>query len=185
MWQASLDSPAGARPARHVVPAGLREPLDAAARGPDRAARRRARAVRLDREAAPAAVIVPLDGDDVWLVSSTATPSGGASGNSAGRLGGDPDVPAEALARGELAEETGLRAGEGAAGHALLRLRDVRPALRRVARDGLEPGAPAPEATEQDLRCERFAVGRVRGDDPARRDRRRGDRRRVAPRHTR
>ena len=71
-----------------------------------------------------------------------------------------PDAPAEELARGELAEETGLRARE------LERLGSLFFAYGMSDQrfdvwlaGGLEPGAPEPEATEHDLRCARFAVG--------------------------
>jgi len=70
-----------------------------------------------------------------------------------------PGAPAEELARGELAEETGLRAremerlGTQFFAYGLLDQRfDVWLAT------GLEPGPAAPEPTEQDIRCARFPV---------------------------
>ena len=88
-------------------------------------------------EKPPAALIVPLQDDHVWLVEQFRHPVGRRFWEfPQGAWEETPDAPAEALARGELAEETGLRAAsDGAPRLALLRLRHERPALRRVARD--------------------------------------------------
>ena len=111
-------------------------------------------------EKPPAAVIVPLDGDDLWLVQQHRHPVGRRFWElPQGAWEDTPDAPAEELARGELAEETGLRARE------LERLGTLYFAYGMSDQrfdvwlaTGLEPGPPAPEATEQDLRCERFPV---------------------------
>src|SRR3954468_15251482 len=62
-------------------------------------------------EKPPGALIVPVDGDDVWLVEQFRHPVGARFWEFP--QGAWEDAPAaddEALARGELAEETGLRA---------------------------------------------------------------------------
>jgi 8-oxo-dGTP pyrophosphatase MutT (NUDIX family) len=60
---------------------------------------------------APAAVIIPLDGDHVWLVSQYRHPVGRRFWElPQGAWDDRPDAPPEDIARGELAEETGLRA---------------------------------------------------------------------------
>jgi len=111
-------------------------------------------------EKPPGALIVPLDGDHVWLVEQWRHPARGRFWDlPQGGWELDPDAPAEELARGELAEETGLRAarmehlGSLYFAYGLLDQRfDVWLAT------GLEPGPAAPEPTEQDLRCARFPV---------------------------
>jgi 8-oxo-dGTP pyrophosphatase MutT (NUDIX family) len=111
-------------------------------------------------EKPPGALIVPLEDGHVWLVEQYRhavrrrfwdLPQGAWEQA--------PDAPAEELARGELAEETGLRAREMERlgtlffAYGLLDQRfDVWLAT------GLEPGPPAPEPTEQDLRCARFPI---------------------------
>ncbi len=111
-------------------------------------------------EKPPAAVIVPLDGEHVWLVEQHRHPVGRRFWElPQGAWEDAPGAPAEELARGELAEETGLRARE------LERLGTLYFAYGMSDQrfdvwlaTGLEPGPPAPEATEQDLRCDRFPV---------------------------
>jgi 8-oxo-dGTP pyrophosphatase MutT (NUDIX family) len=62
-------------------------------------------------EKAPAAVIVPLDGEHLWLVSQYRHPVGARFWElPQGAWDDRPDAAAQDLARGELAEETGLRA---------------------------------------------------------------------------
>ena len=62
-------------------------------------------------EKPPAAVIVPLEDGHVWLVEQFRHPVGRRFWEfPQGAWEEDPEAPAEALARGELAEETGLRA---------------------------------------------------------------------------
>ena len=109
-------------------------------------------------EKPPSALIVPIDGDGVWLIEQFRYPVGerfwefpqGAWEDAA-------EADAEALARGELAEETGLRAGRlehlgrlyfayGLTNQPV----DIWRATELVA------GERAPEHTEQDLVAHRF-----------------------------
>jgi 8-oxo-dGTP pyrophosphatase MutT (NUDIX family) len=100
-------------------------------------------------EKAPAAVIVPLEGGHVWLVEQFRHPVGRRFWEfPQGAWEEDPEAPAEALARGELAEETGLRAAR------MERLGSLFFAYGLSSQPfdvwlatGLEPGEPAPEAT--------------------------------------
>ena len=114
-------------------------------------------------EKPPAALIVPLEDDHVWLVEQYRHPVGRRFWElPQGAWEDAPGAPAEALARGELAEETGLRAGRM---ERLGRLffaygMSDQPFDVWLATE-LEPGEPAPEATEHDLRCERFAVAEL------------------------
>jgi 8-oxo-dGTP pyrophosphatase MutT (NUDIX family) len=63
-------------------------------------------------EKAPAAVIIPTDGEHLWLVRQYRHPVGERFWElPQGAWDDRPDADAEALARGELVEETGLRAG--------------------------------------------------------------------------
>ena len=111
-------------------------------------------------EKPPGALIVPLDGDHVWLVEQYRHPVRARYWDlPQGSWEDVPDAPAEELARGELAEETGLRAermerlGTLFFAYGLLDQRfDVWLAT------GLEPGPPDPEPTEQDIRSKRFPV---------------------------
>jgi ADP-ribose pyrophosphatase len=111
-------------------------------------------------EKPPGALIVPLEDDHVWLVEQYRHPVRRRFWDlPQGAWEQAPDAPAEELARGELAEETGLRArdmerlGTLFFAYGLLDQRfDVWLAT------GLEPGPPAPEPTEHDLRCARFPI---------------------------
>ena len=117
-------------------------------------------------EKPPAAVIVPLDDDDtaVWLVEQYRHPVGQRFWEvPQGAWEDAPDADAEELARGELAEETGLRAGRI---ERLTRLYFAygisnQPFDVWVARD-LEAGETALEHTEQGLVAGKFGVGDVR-----------------------
>jgi 8-oxo-dGTP pyrophosphatase MutT (NUDIX family) len=114
-------------------------------------------------EKPPAAVIVPLDGGHVWLVEQHRHPVGQRFWElPMGAWEHDPSAPAENLARGELAEETGLRAGRlehlgtlyfnyGISNQSF----DVWRATELVE------GEQALEATETDLRVARFPVSEV------------------------
>jgi 8-oxo-dGTP pyrophosphatase MutT (NUDIX family) len=63
-------------------------------------------------EKPPAAVIVPVEGDHVWLVEQHRHPVGARFWEfPQGAWEDAPGAAPEELARGELAEETGLRAG--------------------------------------------------------------------------
>ena len=111
-------------------------------------------------EKSPGALIVPLEDEHVWLVEQYRHPVRGRYWDlPQGAWEDAPDAPAEDLARGELAEETGLRAermerlGTLFFAYGLLDQRfDVWVAT------GLEPGPAAPEPTEQDIRCARFPI---------------------------
>jgi 8-oxo-dGTP pyrophosphatase MutT (NUDIX family) len=64
-------------------------------------------------EKAPAAVILPCDGEHVWLVEQYRHPVGEMFWElPQGAWDDVPDAAPEELARGELVEETGLRAGK-------------------------------------------------------------------------
>jgi 8-oxo-dGTP pyrophosphatase MutT (NUDIX family) len=114
-------------------------------------------------EKPPGTLVVPLEDDHVWLVEQYRHPVRQRFWDfPQGAWEQAPDAPAEELARGELAEETGLRARElehlGTLffAYGLLDQRfDVWLAT------GLEPGPRAPEPTEQDLRCARFPIAEL------------------------
>jgi 8-oxo-dGTP pyrophosphatase MutT (NUDIX family) len=113
-------------------------------------------------EKSPSAVIVPLDGDHVWLIEQFRHPVGRRFWElPQGAWEDAPDAPAEALARGELAEETGLRASAMERVGTLFFAYGMSDQRFDVwLATGLEPGPPAPEATEQDLVCARTPVAR-------------------------
>jgi 8-oxo-dGTP pyrophosphatase MutT (NUDIX family) len=111
-------------------------------------------------EKPPAALIVPLEDDHVWLVEQFRHPVGRRFWEfPQGAWEDEPGAAPEDLARGELAEETGLRAAT----------------LERLGRlyfaygitdqpvdvwlaTGLEPGPQDLEPTELGLRVGRFSV---------------------------
>ncbi len=111
-------------------------------------------------EKPPAALIVPLEDDHVWLVEQFRHPVGRRFWEfPQGAWEDEPGAAPEDLARGELAEETGLRAAT----------------LERLGRlyfaygitdqpvdvwlaTGLEPGPQDLEPTEHGLRVGRFSV---------------------------
>jgi 8-oxo-dGTP pyrophosphatase MutT (NUDIX family) len=114
-------------------------------------------------EKPPAAVILPIDGADVWLVEQFRHPPKARFWEfPQGAWEDAPSAPPEELARGELVEETGLRAAR----------------LERLGRlffaygmsdqyfdvwlgSDLEPGPQQLEETEHGLRTERFALAEV------------------------
>jgi 8-oxo-dGTP pyrophosphatase MutT (NUDIX family) len=111
-------------------------------------------------EKPPAAVIVPVDGGHVWLVEQHRHPIGRRFWEfPQGAWEEDPGARAEDLARGELAEETGLRAeriehlGQLFFAYGIT---DQRFDVWRAA--SLVEGEQALESTEHDLRVGRFAV---------------------------
>ena len=114
-------------------------------------------------EKPPGTLIVPLEDDHVWLVEQYRHPARRRFWDfPQGAWEASPDAPAEALARGELAEETGLRTrqmerlGTLYYAYGLLDQRfDVWLAT------GLEPGPTAREPTEHDLRCARFPIAEL------------------------
>lgn len=111
-------------------------------------------------EKAPATVVLPVDGADVVLVEQYRHPVGARFWElPQGAWDGDAAREPEALARGELAEETGFRAGRmerlgrlffayGITGQAF----DVWLATE------LEPGEQALEPEEEGLRVGRFTL---------------------------
>jgi 8-oxo-dGTP pyrophosphatase MutT (NUDIX family) len=114
-------------------------------------------------EKPPAAVIVPRDGDRVWLVEQFRHPIGERFWEfPQGAWEEAPDAPAETLARGELAEETGLRAARmERAGRLFFAYGLTDQPFDVWLASGLEPGEQALEATEADLRVGEFSVEQV------------------------
>jgi 8-oxo-dGTP pyrophosphatase MutT (NUDIX family) len=114
-------------------------------------------------EKPPAAVIVPLDGDAVWMIEQHRHPVGERFWEfPQGAWEDDPAAAAEELARGELAEETGLRAGRLEHLGRLFFAYGMSDQSFDVWRASeLVPGAQALEATEADLRVARFSVGEL------------------------
>jgi 8-oxo-dGTP pyrophosphatase MutT (NUDIX family) len=111
-------------------------------------------------EKPPAAVIVPLDGEHVWLVEQHRHPIGARFWElPQGAWEDDPTASPEDLARGELAEETGLRAAHiehlGKL-HFAYGITDQAFDVWRAT--GLEPGEQALEETEEGLRVGRFTI---------------------------
>ena len=114
-------------------------------------------------EKSPSALVVPVEGDEVWLVEQFRHPVGARFWEfPQGAWEDDPGAEPEALARGELAEETGLRALR------MERLSRLYFAYGMSSQSvdvwlasGLEPGPQALEATEAGLRVERFGRGEV------------------------
>lgn len=113
-------------------------------------------------EKRPAALVVPFDDGGVWLVEQYRHPVGARFWEFPQGSFEDGAIDAEALARTELAEETGLRAGRleplgrlhfayGLSNQAV----DVWRATRLVA------GEPALETTEQGLIARRFPRAEV------------------------
>jgi 8-oxo-dGTP pyrophosphatase MutT (NUDIX family) len=111
-------------------------------------------------EKPPAAVIAPLDGEHVWLIEQYRHPIGARFWElPQGAWEDDPDASPEDLARGELAEETGLRAGRiEHLGRLFFAYGLTNQSFDVWRATELEPGVQALEATEADLRVERFAV---------------------------
>jgi 8-oxo-dGTP pyrophosphatase MutT (NUDIX family) len=111
-------------------------------------------------EKPPAAVIVPLDGEHVWLIEQHRHPIGERFWElPQGAWEDDPGASPEDLARGELAEETGLRAGRMEHLGRLFfayGLSDQRFDVWRATE--LEAGEQALEATEADLQVARFSA---------------------------
>ncbi len=114
-------------------------------------------------EKPPAAVIVPLDGDHVWLIEQHRHPVRARFWEfPQGAWEDAPGALPEDLARGELAEETGLRAAAMEHLGQLFFAYGLSDQSFDVWRaTGLEPGEQALEATEADLRVERFTVSAV------------------------
>jgi len=111
-------------------------------------------------EKPPAAVIVPLDGDHVWLIEQHRHPVGARFWElPQGAWEDEPGAEAEDLARGELAEETGLSAGRiEHLGRLYFAYGLSNQSFDVWRATELTEGEQALEATEADLRVERFAV---------------------------
>jgi 8-oxo-dGTP pyrophosphatase MutT (NUDIX family) len=112
---------------------------------------------------APAAVIIPLDGDHLWLVSQYRHPVGRRFWElPQGAWDDRPDAPAEDIARGELAEETGLRAASMERLGRLFFAYGISDQFFDVwLATGLSRGEQDLEHTEQGLEVGRFAVEEV------------------------
>jgi 8-oxo-dGTP pyrophosphatase MutT (NUDIX family) len=112
---------------------------------------------------APAAVIIPRDGDHLWLVSQYRHPVGARFWElPQGAWDDRPDAPAEEVARGELVEETGLRAGAMERLGGLFFAYGISDQRFDVwLATGLTPGEQELEHTEQGLELARFAVAEV------------------------
>jgi 8-oxo-dGTP pyrophosphatase MutT (NUDIX family) len=111
-------------------------------------------------EKPPAAVVVPLDVGHVWLVQQHRHPIGARFWElPQGAWEDDPTAAPEDLARGELAEETGLRAATiEHLGRLFFAYGITNQPFDVWRATGLEPGEQALEASEADLRVERFSV---------------------------
>jgi 8-oxo-dGTP pyrophosphatase MutT (NUDIX family) len=114
-------------------------------------------------EKAPAALIVPLDGDEVWLVEQHRHPVGERFWEfPQGAWEDAPDADPEALARGELREETGLQARRVQRIGSLFFAYGMSSQPVEVwLAGGLEPGPQALEDTEAGLRVGRFPRAEV------------------------
>ena len=111
-------------------------------------------------EKPPAALIVPRDGEHVWLIEQYRHPVGARFWEfPMGAWEDEPGADPEVLARGELAEETGLRAGRMEHLGRLFFLYGLanQPFDVWLATE-LSAGERAPEATEADLRVARVSV---------------------------
>jgi 8-oxo-dGTP pyrophosphatase MutT (NUDIX family) len=114
-------------------------------------------------EKPPAALVVPLEDDAVWLVEQLRYPVGERFWDfPQGGWEDDPRPDAEALARLELAEETGLRAARMELLGQLYFAYGISNQHVDVWRaTGLELGEPALEHTEQELIARRFPCDEV------------------------
>jgi 8-oxo-dGTP pyrophosphatase MutT (NUDIX family) len=114
-------------------------------------------------EKPPAAIIVPLEAGHVWLVEQFRHPVGGRFWEfPQGAWEDHPTAAPEDLARGELAEETGLRAAQIELLGTLYFAYGMSNQPVGVWRaTGLEPGEQALEETEHGLIVGRFTVGEV------------------------
>jgi 8-oxo-dGTP pyrophosphatase MutT (NUDIX family) len=114
-------------------------------------------------EKPPAALIVPLDREFVWLIEQWRHPLGARYWEfPQGAWEDEPGAPAESLARGELVEETGLRAASmERLGRLYFAYGITNQPVDIWLATGLEPGPPQPEDTEHDLRRSRFAVAEL------------------------
>jgi 8-oxo-dGTP pyrophosphatase MutT (NUDIX family) len=114
-------------------------------------------------EKPPAAVIVPLHDGHVWLVEQHRHPIGERFWElPQGAWEDDPSAMPEDLARGELAEETGLRAGRiEHLGQLFFAYGITNQPFDIWRATELSEGEQALEATEADLRVGRFSAGEL------------------------
>lgn len=114
-------------------------------------------------EKPPAAVVVPVQDGQVWLVEQFRHPVGARFWEfPQGAWEDAPAVDAEALARGELAEETGLRAGRlERLGSLFFAYGMSNQSVDAWLATDLEAGEQALEETEAGLRVGRFARAEV------------------------
>ncbi len=114
-------------------------------------------------EKGPAAIIVPIEGDDVWLVEQYRHPVGERFWEfPQGAWEDEPGASAESLARGELAEETGLRAASlTLLGRLYFAYGMSNQPVDVWRATGLEPGPQSLETTEHGLVVGRFSVAEV------------------------
>ena len=114
----------------------------------------------------PSALIVPVDRDDVWLVEQFRHPVGARFWEfPQGAWEDDPAAAPEELARGELAEETGLRAGRLEHLGSLFFAYGISDQPFDVWRaTELQAGEQALETTEADLRVARVTVDYLHSD---------------------
>jgi 8-oxo-dGTP pyrophosphatase MutT (NUDIX family) len=114
-------------------------------------------------EKGPAAIVVPIEDGHVWLVEQYRHPVGRRFWEfPQGAWEDDPEASPESLARGELVEETGLRAASLELLGRLYFAYGISSQPVDVWRaTGLEPGEQALEATEAGLVVARFTVSAV------------------------
>jgi 8-oxo-dGTP pyrophosphatase MutT (NUDIX family) len=114
-------------------------------------------------EKGPAALIVPLDDGHVWLVEQYRYPVGERFWEfPQGAWEDAPGAAAEDLARGELVEETGLRAeAVEHLGRLYFAYGISNQKVDLWLATGLEPGPQDLEVTEHGLRVERFPVAEL------------------------
>jgi 8-oxo-dGTP pyrophosphatase MutT (NUDIX family) len=114
-------------------------------------------------EKPPAAVIVPREGNHVWLIEQFRHPVGERLWEfPQGAWEDEPAAAPEDLARGELAEETGLRAGRlEHLGRLFFAYGLTDQSFDVWLATDLVVGEQALEATEADLRVERVAVAEL------------------------
>jgi len=107
------------------------------------------------------ALVVPMDEGGFWMVEQFRYPAGGRYWEfPQGTWEGDPEADIADVARGELAEETGLRAATLrplAAFHECYGISGQR--AHAFVATGLTRGAAAPEPEEGDLRCAHVPYG--------------------------
>jgi ADP-ribose pyrophosphatase len=114
-------------------------------------------------EKPPAALIVPLDGSSVWLIEQWRHPLGARFWEfPQGAWEDDPGASPESLARGELIEETGLRASSMEhLGRLYFAYGITNQSVDIWLATGLAEGEAQPEDTEHDLRCARVPVAEL------------------------